>query len=406
MSTGGGVLGQSDFRRFFVGEIINTAGTAMAPIALAFTVLSVSRSATVLGWVIASWTVPMLALMLLGGVVADRLPRTAVLRVTNGVQAGTQLVTAVLVLSGSAGIWQLCVLQFLAGCAAAVGYPAVQSMIPVLLAPKDRKAAYLLMSQARSLLSIIGPAAAGALIASTSPAITLLVDAGTYMVAALCLARIRLPQREDNLVSHDVRQELRLGLGYANSLGWVLPGAALSLIYNAAISGGVGVLGPTIAMQTSIGSQGWGLARAVEAVGLFGFAFVLRSITLHRPLVACHLGFLVGGAPLLALGLFTTTLPIAVTMFAAGCGAALNELAWNLTIQEKIPEHMLSRIMSVDGFFSYLALPVGQLAVGPLAQTYGPRTVEIGAAALFPMAFIAAMATPAIRNLTLDTGRG
>lgn len=256
-----GVLRHTNFRNFFFGETVNTAGSSMSGVALAFAVLHISDSATALGWVVASWTVPMVAFMLLGGANADRLPRALVLRGCNLTEGVAQGVAAALVITGHAQIWQLCVLQFVSGSAVAVSYPAFHGMVPILLEPTDRKSAYLLIGQARSALRIIGPSAAGVLVAVVNPGWALLVDAATFFVAAVFLTLLRLPPHTRAAANRSVVSDVAQGWGFARSLGWVLPVATCSLVYNAVISGGLGVLGPVISNGTTIGSQGWGLAR-------------------------------------------------------------------------------------------------------------------------------------------------
>src|SRR5262245_15346407 len=108
-------LASRNFRLFFLGEVVNTAGTSMSGVALAFAVLEISDSATALGWVVAAWTIPMVVFMLLGGAIADRMPRAAVLRGCNFLQGVVGVVTAGLVLTDTAEVWHLAVLQFLGG---------------------------------------------------------------------------------------------------------------------------------------------------------------------------------------------------------------------------------------------------------------------------------------------------
>ena len=400
-SARGGVLRHRNFRHFFVGDVVNTAGTSMSAVALAFAVLHISDSATALGWAVASWTVPMVAFMLLGGAVADRMPRALVLRGSTLLEGLAQLTAAVLVLTGQAEIWQLCVLRFVAGSAHAVSYPAFHGMVPVLLEPVDRKRAYLLIGQARSALRIVGPAVAGLLVVVANPGWALLVDGLTYLVAAVFLSMLRLPPRARPDAQASVLADFAAGWGFARSLGWVLPVALCSLVYNSAVSGGLGVVGPVIANSTGIGAQGWGLAKGAEALGLFLFAFVLRRLVIRRPLVACQVGSLAQAVPMLALGVVASTVPLSVAMLVAGCGSAVINLAWNLTVQEKVPEHMLSRIMAIDGFFSFVAMPLGQLAVGPLTTAYGPYAVEFGCAAVCLATFGGSLLVRPVRRLTL-----
>lgn len=173
------------------------------------------------------------------------------------------------------------------------------------------------------------------------------------------------------------------------------------LVFNALTSGSLDVLGPVIAKGT-VGSSGLGYARAAEALGLFLFAFVLARITLRRPLIACQVDFVTMSVPMLALGLWTYTAPLAAAFFIAGCGSAIINLAWGLTVQEKVPEQMLSRIMAIDGFFSFVAMPLGQIIVGPLTHLLSLRSIELGAAGLCLLTFLIGAPRPALRNLHLE----
>jgi MFS family permease len=393
------------FRWFFLGEVVNNAGSSMSGVALAFAVLGISDSASALGWVLAAWTVPMVGFMLLGGAVSDRLPRALVLRGCNLVQAVVQAVTAVLVLTDVAQIWELAVLQFVAGTVFAVSYPAFHGMVPVLVPEPDRKAAYLLMGQSESALRIVGPALSGVLVATVGPGWALAADAATYAVAAGFLTAVSLPLglRPDRAPS--VIGDFVAGWSFARQLGWVIPVASCSLVFNALVSGAIGVLGPAIADGT-IGSSGWGLARAAEALGIFVSAMFLGRVHIGRPLQACVLGFTCTAAPMLVLGTWVVTPVLAAGFLVSGVGLAVLNLAWSMTVQQKVPEEMLSRVMSIDGFFSFVAMPIGQLAVGPLALAFGARDVELGCVVVCVVVGLVGATRPVLRDVTLDRSVG
>jgi MFS family permease len=384
------------FRWFFLGQLVNSAGSSMAGIALAFAVLAISDSPAALGAVMAGWTVPMVAFMLLGGALADRMPRGLVLRGCNLVEAVAQTATAALVLTGYAEVWQLVALQLVSGTASAVSYPAEHGMVPVLLPRELRQSGYLLMSQSRSATTIGGPALAGLLVATAGPGYAL------AFVAAGFLTLMRLPpgERPDRRAS--VLGDFRAGWSFARELGWVIPASSCALVFNALYAGAVGVLGPTIAEGT-IGSEGWGLAQSAQAVGVFVTALALSRVVIRRPMVVIMVAFAAMGLPMLVLGTSVDLLLLSVAF--AGTGAALSvlDLAWNMTVQEKVPEEMLSRIQSIDGFFSFVGMPVGQLLVGPLALALGTRSVELGCAALCVVVALVALSRPVIAGVRLES---
>lgn len=384
------------FRYFFVGQVVNRAGSSMAGVALAFAVLDIDDSPSALGWVVAASSVPMVVFMLLGGAIADRLPRAVVLRGCNLVQGVVQSTTAVLVLTGRAEIWHLVALQAVAGTVFAVSYPAFLGMVPILLPVEERKAAFLLIGQAQSVVGIAGPAVSGVLVATAGPGWALAIDASTYLVAAALLSRVRLPPGDRSNARSSVIGDFVAGWAFARQLGWVIPAASASLIFNALVSGGITVLGPTIADDT-IGSEGWGLAQSGQAVGVFVSAFFLARVTLRRPLRVIMVAFAVWCLPMLVLGTHVTLWLLAASFVVAGAALSLLDLAWNLTVQEKVPEEMLSRIMAIDGFYSFVATPIGQLAVGPLAVAFGTGRVELGC---FALAVLVAAVAATRRRIT------
>ncbi len=389
------------FRWFFCGQVVNTAGSSMAGIALIFAVLAIDRSALAVGLVAAAWTVPMVGFMLIGGAIADRLPRVLLLRACNLLQALTQGIAATLVLTGEAEVWHLVVLQFVSGTAFAISYPAFHGMVPILLPERERKSAYLLISQSESSLRIGGPAVAGILVATAGPGWGLAVDAVTFLVAALFLALVRLPFSERPERSPSVIGDFVAGWSYSCALGWVLPIACCSLVFNALISGPIGVLGPVMAADT-IGSQGWGFARSGEAVGMLLATLVLVRVTFRRPLRTCVLGFSLYAVPMLALAFWLRTGPLVVAFLIAGAGLSIINLAWNLTVQQKVREDMLSRVMAIDGFFSFVAMPLGEVLVGPLAHAFGARAVQLGGVAVCLIVTLIGLTRPSIRDLRLD----
>ena len=133
-------LRNRNFAWYFASRLVNTFGNMMASIALAFAVLDITDSPTALGQVLAAHTIPMVALLLYGGVIADRFPRTLVLQFSNLASAVSQGAIAVLVLAGHAEIWMLVSLSIVHGAVSGIGFPAMASALPQLV-PAVRPAA-------------------------------------------------------------------------------------------------------------------------------------------------------------------------------------------------------------------------------------------------------------------------
>src|SRR5256885_3302649 len=125
-----GALSEREFRLLFVGQLTSAFGDRLVPIALAFAVLDLTGSVADLGYVLAARSLPMLLLVGLGGVWADRLPRQLVMLTSDAVRCASQGLVAALLLTGHARIWEVVVLNAIYGGANAFFTPAMTGLIP------------------------------------------------------------------------------------------------------------------------------------------------------------------------------------------------------------------------------------------------------------------------------------
>src|SRR4051812_17934929 len=132
-----GVLASREFRLVFFAQSISVVGDRMVGIALAFAVLELGGSATEVGIVMACRTLPLVATLLVGGVVADRVSRRVVMVVSDVARVLTQGLTALLLIAGAAQVWELAVLAGLTGAAGGFFNPAVVGVMPTIV-PRER----------------------------------------------------------------------------------------------------------------------------------------------------------------------------------------------------------------------------------------------------------------------------
>src|SRR5690349_14997533 len=132
-----GVLGLREFRLLFAAQAISVVGDRMVGIALAFAVLELGGGATEVGIVMACRTLPLVATLLIGGVVADRMSRRTVMVVSDLARVLTQGASAALLIAGVAHVWEIAVLAGLTGAAGGFFNPAVTGLTPVIV-PRER----------------------------------------------------------------------------------------------------------------------------------------------------------------------------------------------------------------------------------------------------------------------------
>lgn len=391
-------LREPTFRWYFLARLVNLAGSTMSGVALAFAVLEVSDSPSALGLVLAAHSIPLLVFLLVGGVIADRLGRTLVIQSCNIVAGLSQLAFAGLVISGEAQLWMLVVLSAVSGVAGAIAFPALAGLLPQLVPREQLQAANVLTSITRSGLTVIGPSIAALLVVGIGPGYAVAIDGVTYLVAAVLLSRIRLP-RPDRVGATSALADLREGWVFFRRTTWLWSVVLAFSVICAVHQGAFFTLGPALAEATDLGAQGWGLILSAEAVGLVLTGLVMLRLRLERPLLWGMLGTVVYAAPLFALGIEPHLATAMVAAVVAGIGIEVFALGWNLAMQENVPEEMLSRAFSYDALGSFVAVPLGQLAAGPLALVFGIRPVMLGAGVLLVLAALGPLTSASVRQL-------
>lgn len=399
-------LRERSFAWYFASRLVNTLGQMMANIALAFAVLDIEDSPTALGQVLAAHTVPMVVLLLWGGVISDRLPRTVVLQVSNVASALTQGLIALLVVTGVAELWMMVVLAAVHGSVSAISFPAMASMVPQLVPRSQLQPANALLSLTRNGLMVIGPSVGALLVVTIGPGWALAVDAATWLAAALLLLPVRVPARERRGATGTV-SELREGWRFFRSTTWlwvvVVAFGALNMIH----VGTMQTLGPAVAEDAAgVGRQGWGYVLSAEALGLLTMTLVLLRVRLERPLLLGMAAISLAGVPMVVLGVEPVLVALVVAAFVGGAGIEVFSMGWNLAMQENIDDEMLSRAYSYDALGSYVAMPIGQLAWGPLAVGFGAGPVLVASGVAYAVICGLVLLSRSVRDLPRRTGPG
>lgn len=391
-------LGVPAFRAFFAASAVNMVGSTMAPVALAFSVLHVTDSPSALGIVLASNAVPMVLLMLFGGVLADRISRVLLLRLGSVVLAATQGAVATLVITGAAELWMLAVLEALNGIVLALTFPAYAAMTPQLVPRELLQEANVLQSVVRGGLRVLGPTIAAWLVVAVGPGVALGVDALTWLASGAMMLLVRIPPRAPAEGGTSTLTELREGWSLFTGITWLWVVVLAFAALNAMHSGALLTLGPAIAKAT-IGARGWGYVLSAESLGMLAMTGIMLRRRLERPLLVGMLAISLLGLPILLLGVGPGLGPLVVAFFLGGAGTELFNLGWLLAMQENIEERLLSRAFSYDMVGSLVAVPVGQLVYGPLGVAFGYQRVCVVSGVAYVGIALATLLSPSVRGL-------
>lgn len=391
------VLRERNFARYLGAIIVSHLGGGMANVALAFAVLEFGTP-TDLGIVLLSREVPMIVFLLLGGVYADRLPRRRILVGTDLLKGAAQLVTAILLFSGEAQVWNVALLQVVFGVANAFSRPVGLGIVKETVSDAHLQQANALTQLSRSTLSIVSPALGALIVTLGSPAIAIAVDAVTFFASALLIASMRLAGTVRAQAS-SVVADLRAGWREFISRPWVVAIIASFGLFQLTYFPALLVLGPTVAKDHLGGAAGWGTLIAVEAIGAVAGGLLALRVRVARPLVVGELAVVPSGFLLLALAVPLPLVSIAAVGFAVGMGFALGENLYVTAFQRNLPEHALSRISSYDWFGSVALNPIGYALIGPVAAAIGTPETLVIAGILNVLVCVSVVLVPSVRAI-------
>ncbi|AGL19005.1 MFS transporter [Actinoplanes sp. N902-109] len=396
-------LHRPNFRWFFAGRLVSLLGSSMAPVALAFAILDASHRTADLGIVLAARMIPLLALLLVGGAVADRFPRRTVLLVANLGAGATQATVAVILLTGRYQLLLVVVLEFLNGALDAFTGPALRGVLPELVPQDQLRKANSLLSSTRNATKILGPTAAALIVAGAGSGTAIAFDALTFLLAAAFLTPIRLPGRVRG-TSSTLLLDIRTGWHEFRTRQWVWAVVLSSALMNLFQTGTWQVLGPQLTRQTS-GATAWGLVLSARGLGLLLMSTLMYRLVFRHLLRAGQLASVLGALPLLALGWHAHAPWLIAAALVAGLGSSLSAISWDTSLQEHVPPDKLSRLSSYDDLLSFAVIPLGQLTVGPLAGRFGGFAVAGCAGALYAVAAVASLLSRQVRDLPHTAAR-
>ena len=392
-----GALQEREFRLFFTGQLVSLLGDAVTPFALAWAVLDLTGSARDLGFVIAAKTAPLVIFLLVGGVFADRLPRRAVMLTADVARMAIQATTAALLLSHTARIWELIVLQALAGTGSAFFNPASTGLTPMTVSAGRLQEANALRGMSTGLAQFAGPALAGILIVTVGPGYALAIDAASFGVSAFYLARLHLPPHV-SLPPQSFARDLLDGWRDFTARTWVW-----LIVVSASLGNMMSSVWLVLAAVWVKGGHGgagaWTAILVVSAIGGLAAGATALRLRPRRPLLVGCAALVPTVAPMIVLALQLPWEILVVTALVMGFGNMLFNTLWETSLQQHIPPASLSRVSAYDWFGSLLCQPVGLALAGVVAAGIGmSRTLWI-AAAVDVVAVAAMLAAPSVRHL-------
>jgi predicted MFS family arabinose efflux permease len=363
-------LRHRDFRVFFAGQAVALVGSWMQQVAQAWLVLSLTNSPLRLGLVGSLNFLPILLFALVGGAVADRLPKRRLLVLTQSLLLCQTATLALLIVTGRVRYWHICVLALVWGIANTVDLPVRQAFVVELAGRADVTSAVALNSAAFNVARIVGPAAAGLLIARAGVAPAYFINAGAFVVVIVALLTVRARGTPLLREGTTIGEEIREGVGYVLQTPRILILLAVLAVISITVFN-FSVYVPLFARQVlGLGPEGFGLLMAAVGVGAVGGALTLGALQAPSISLLFTTGFLscTGLVVMSTVGRFGVA---AVVLFVLGWISVMVVAGCQAALQLAAPDRLRGRIMSLHTFIYGGVFPFGAFTVGSISEHWG-----------------------------------
>ncbi|MCU1600247.1 MAG: transporter [Frankiales bacterium] len=277
------VLRHPPFRLLFAGQALSAVGDRLFLVATPFAVLAIpGADASDVGLVIGASALSLAVCVLIGGVVADRVPRRLTMLVSDVVRGVVQAIGAALLLTDRATVMQFVVLMLVYGAAEAFFRPAMLGLIPQVVDPGEEQPANALLALTANVSMVLAPAIGGVLVAVIGPGGSLAVDAATFAASALSLLMLR-PRPAAPVERSSFAKDLAGGFHEVRSRSWVWSAMLAFSAYHALVLPAVFVLGPLVASEIRDGATSWGWISAGFGAGAVAGSLVALRWQPSRP---------------------------------------------------------------------------------------------------------------------------
>lgn len=394
-------LHSRDYRLFWGGFALSSMGSQFATVAMAWQIYELTDSPLSIGLIGLARALPGLALVLVGGVVADAVDRRRLMMVT---MFGHSVVSAGLVGLTVSGSISPLALYLAAGTQAlftAFETPARQSIVPHLVPQEAISSAIALNGTQRSVGSIAGPSLAGLLLAATDASACYMVEAVSWLAMLGALALIRA--RPDS----GIRRGSVSIQALADGLQFVLANPILLLMmitdFGATMLGSPHALLPVYARDIlQAGPQGLGMLHSASALGAIAGGAVMSFVPAPRQAAL----WVMAGVGLYAMGLvgfgMSTSLWAAALLLAfSGIGNTVSTVLRSTIDLLVAPNELRGRVASIRAAFTNSGPQLGQLRAGAVAEVWGAPAAAL-AGGIMTLALVACLAMlPPVRRFQL-----
>jgi MFS family permease len=357
-----------DFRLVFAGSGITAIGSYVTYVAIPYQVYLLTDDPLLVGLLGLCEIAPLLIMALVGGALADFADRR---RLVLAGEVAFTLLTAVLLVHaafGSPYLWLLFVVAALTATVDGVQRPAMDAMVPRLVAPEQIPAAMVLNTLRGNVAWLAGPAIGGVLLATVPLPWVFAVDLATFVVSIACFALIR-PVPPPPAAERPSVRAVGAGLRYAVHRPELLGTYLVDI--NAMFFGMAQALYPFVAEELG-GPAVLGLLYAAPSVGSLLATLASRwTNRVHRHGLAVTLAAGAWGAAIVGFGLSRTLWLALLFLVLAGAADMVSGLFRSVIWNQTIPDHIRGRLAGIEMLSYTIGPTLGNARAGATARFTG-----------------------------------
>ena len=397
------VLAHKYVKRLFIARFISNFGNGMGPIALAFGILALPNgSANVLGFVLGVTTVAFLIMTPFGGVIADKYGRARMVGLTDMAAGLVLLVQVAYFATGNVPIAVLLIVNGFFGLMWGIFWPAFSGLMPAVLPEAGLQKGNALNAFMTNAGVILGAAAAGLLIDIFGVALTLAIDAISFIVSGFMISTFRHLTPRAEISENTMLDDLIHGWRVFLSFRWIVIIVASFSFIVMCWAAAENVLGPLIALEHFNGAKSWSFVITAESAGLIVGSIIAIKVKPKYPMRFLMLSSFSITFYIWSMAKPQSLLMIAFGAFLFGITLDLWGTLWYTALQRKVPRDSLSRVSAFDGMGSMMFRPVGLAIAAPLSILFGIENVLEIFAAITVAAIILPLLNSEVRNMSYE----
>jgi MFS family permease len=375
------LLTTGPFSRYMAGETISMLGTWMQQMAQGWVLAGLTTDASTLGMVNFLSGIPMLALTMFGGVVADRHDKRLILGLVMIVQAALAIAIGALVASQSIAIWHIACAGVCLGISTAFEVPAAAALVPELVAKDQIRSAIALDRSIFHATRLLGPALGGALISALGTASAFFANAASFAALLVALCTIRPRPRGTDAEEQRRQTGMKDGIRYVAADRPTRTMLTLLAMATLFVSPFFMILMPLYSRHVlGIDAGQHGLLMGASGAGAFLGSLRLMAIAPGQRSVYLRISAGLVTLAMIALGSAHGLLLALPSLVLMTFGTSTLFGLANTIVQERAPDSLRGRVSALAGLSFFGVLPFAGLITSHLADWIGMRSAMIAGA--------------------------